>query len=173
MDIEKETSPKKILKLVENCTKDENRIHNIKESVAQLSILTIPNSSQIKTNFSLLTKKKKRGNFVDIETDHQCKICLCFFSTSQGLGGHMSRQHPQQSEKFNISKKKREARSSRRDILEKAKRNLLKNLCMDYDEILKEKFGKKEMRRILQENKKEYLRILREVKRFHKEVLNI
>ena len=73
---------------------EENDMHSFAEN---------SNSKIFKENEDL-----KVSNFskFDDNNNFTCDICGCSFSNGQGLGGHMSRKHPNQSEKYQKKKQK-------------------------------------------------------------------
>jgi hypothetical protein len=93
-----------------------------------------------------------------------CDICNEVFSNGQGLGGHMSRKHPNQSVKYKFKKETREKRNVKREIIYEAKRKILKKYHENYDELMNSIEGRKVIKRICKDNKDEYYRIKKEIK---------
>jgi len=108
----------------------------------------------------------KVSNFskFDDNNNFTCDICGCSFSNGQGLGGHMSRKHPNQSEKYQKKKQTRERRNSNREIIYKAKRILLKRFRQDYDHLINFSNGRKLIKKLVKENREEYLNIKGKIK---------
>lgn len=93
-----------------------------------------------------------------------CDICNEVFSNGQGLGGHMSRKHPNQSVKYKFKKETREKRNLKREIIYEAKRKILKKYHESYDDLMNSIEGRKIIKRICKDNKDEYYRIKKEIK---------
>jgi hypothetical protein len=94
---------------------------------------------------------------------YDCKFCDRNFNTGQGLGGHMSRVHPNQSIQYKNKMNIREGRSGQREILYEAKRRLLKIYGYNYDELI-ENSQKKFVKQLVFKNRKEYREILSQLK---------
>ena len=99
------------------------------------------------------------------ERDYICKICNAIFSNGQGLGGHMSRKHPNQSVKYKFKKETREKRNLKREIVYEAKRRILKKYKEDYDNLIETHEGRKIIKMICKDNKNEYYRIKKQIKK--------
>ena len=93
-----------------------------------------------------------------------CDICGVSFSNGQGLGGHMSRKHPNQSEKYKKKKETRDGRNNNRELIYKAKRILLKRFRHDYDNLISFSSGRRVIKKCVKENREEYLNIKRKIK---------
>ena len=104
-----------------------------------------------------LQKKRESKTF-------NCELCSAIFTTPQGLGGHMSSTHKEQSVKFQKKKEIRDSRTPARKLLEEAKRILCAKFNMDYDELINTKMGKIKIKEIILQNEKEYKLIRRELK---------
>jgi hypothetical protein len=104
--------------------------------------------------------KSQRKDNVNYNYDcYDCKFCDRNFNTGQGLGGHMSRVHPNQSTQYKNKMNIREGRSEQREILYEAKRRLLKIYGYNYDELI-ENSQKKFVKQLVFKNRKEYREIL-------------
>lgn len=99
-----------------------------------------------------------------IDRAYVCDICNEVFSNGQGLGGHMSRKHPNQSVKYKFKKETREKRNVKREIIYEAKRKIMKKYHENYDELMNSIEGRKLIKRICKENKDDYYRIKKEIK---------
>lgn len=104
-----------------------------------------------------LQKKRESKTF-------NCELCSAIFATPQGLGGHMSSTHKEQSVKFQKKKEIRDSRTPARKLLEEAKRILCAKFNIDYDELINTKMGKIKIKEIILQNEKEYKLIRRELK---------
>lgn len=90
---------------------------------------------------------------------YKCDICGTGFRSGQGLGGHMSRKHPNQSEKFKFKKLTRENRNENREQLYTAKRILLSRYNKNYDKLIETDEGKKYVKKFCKDHKEEYYAI--------------
>lgn len=95
---------------------------------------------------------------------YMCEICKQVFSNGQGLGGHMSRKHPNQSEKFKLKKETRDKRNAKREILYKSQRILLSRYTQNYDKLKEKIEGRRLIKQICKDHKQEYYQIKRELK---------
>lgn len=109
-------------------------------------------------------KKKPEKESKDVVEGYDCEICGQIFSNGQGLGGHMSRKHPNQSEKYKSKKETRERRNSKREILYKAQKILLSRYRQDYEKLKLTQEGRRLIKKICKDHKTEYYQIKREVK---------
>ena len=107
---------------------------------------------------------QKNINSNNLEQVYICDICNEVFSNGQGLGGHMSRKHPNKSLKYKFKKETREKRNLKREIIYEAKRRILKKYNEIYDDLMITIEGRKLIKRICKDNKEEYYRIKREIK---------
>ena len=96
-----------------------------------------------------LSKFKKSSTY-------QCPFCLKCFEKGQGLGGHMSRHHPKQSEKYKEKMQIREKRTHKRILLMEIKTKFFALYNKNYKELLA-RGAKQEIHAFLMEHKLEYL----------------
>ena len=125
----------------------------------------VPN---INPSLSVLFKyKKKKEEEENCSSDKKfyCDFCSETFASGQGLGGHMSRKHKNQSLKFKHKKEIRNKREPLRKILHQAKKKLCINHLLDFDEQMRSKQGKKLIRKLILEFNEEYKKIKNEMKR--------
>jgi len=144
------------------------------------------NSNYNKLNFSYdseeIVKKEKNKNGYNLKIKtvsdsnpiinnnnhldraYVCDICNEVFSNGQGLGGHMSRKHPNQSVKYKFKKETREKRNLKREIIYEAKRRILKKYHQNYDDLVNSNDGRKLIKKICKDNKDEYYKIKKEIK---------
>lgn len=87
---------------------------------------------------------------------YQCPFCHKCFEKGQGLGGHMSRHHPKQSEKYKEKMQIREKRTHKRFLLMEIKSKFFSLYKKNYKELLA-KGAKQEIHSFLMEHKLEYL----------------
>lgn len=109
-----------------------------------------------KSNNNKINDFKYQENF-------DCRICLRKFETPQALGGHMSRRHPNCSEKYKIKSSIRKNRTKQRALLQEAKIKVFLSKGYDYLQ-LKSSQEKNLIRRILYHNNKEFKAILKQIK---------
>lgn len=93
-----------------------------------------------------------------------CDFCNALFNTPQGLGGHMSRTHKDQSLKFKKKKEIRNNRTAERDLFEEAKKVLCEQINIDYDLMMSTKQGKIKLKKIILQHEKEYKKIRKDLK---------
>jgi hypothetical protein len=114
------------------------------------------------TTIRILQQKKKKIVYY-FET-YNCDICNKQFETGQGLGGHMSRMHPNQSQKYKMKMEIRNNRTEFREIIYRAKKQILSKDGFDYEK-LKKSGDKKTINKIIKSNIYEYKEILRNLKK--------
>ena len=94
-----------------NCIdKDNNDIDNPEDEIDD------------NNNFLNKKRKQKKKHF----KTYLCEFCNKAYSNGQGLGGHMSRIHPNQSYKYKDKIRIRREREEKREILLNIKRDLFK-----------------------------------------------
>ena len=156
-------------KICDDISKEMNLITSI---MSTFPILLYPKSGKYEnlTLFNKITKKKKsfNNNNSDNKIDDKkfiCDICNEVFTSGQGLGGHMSRKHKDQSMKFKHKKEIRNKREPLRNILVQAKKVLCKNHLIDYDEQMRSKDGKNLIKSLVIEYNEEFKKIRNELKK--------
>ena len=105
--------------------------------------------STLFSNRKGLLRKLKNGHY-------KCPFCVKCFTKGQGLGGHMSRHHPKQSEKYKEKIAIRESRASKRMILMEIKSKFFNKYDKNYKEMLR-RGEKNKIQAFLINHKKEYL----------------
>ena len=123
------------------------------------------NSDNDISNTDLLNKKRKlkKKHF----KTYLCEFCNKAYSNGQGLGGHMSRIHPNQSYKYKDKIRIRREREEKRENLLNIKRDLFKKYGFDYDKYATEK-NKSFIQKFLSEHNEEY-KIVRKNRQKNKE----
>lgn len=121
----------------------------------------INNSSNNYNNKKQSTKQRSNNHK---ERNYKCAICSWIFSSPQGLGGHMSRTHKDQSIKFQKKKHIRLLREPQRKLLEKAKIIICERHDKDYSNLIKTKRGKGIVKSLVLNHKKEYKEIRKQLK---------
>ena len=106
--------------------------------------------------------KKKEGMKLGFE--YKCEFCGKGFEKGQGLGGHMSRNHPNQSEKYKVKMNIREMRKGKRMKLREMQEMFLKLAGMNGTEM-----SRKERMEALKGRKKEFNEFQKEYKEERKE----
>ena len=150
----------------DDIVKTLNSISNIMSS---FPIFIFP-GKQLSHNLSGFFGKGKKKNREDGEENSSdkkffCDFCNETFTSGQGLGGHMSRKHKDQSLKFKHKREIRNKREPLRKILLQAKKILCKNHLLDFEEQIKSKSGKKLIKKLIFEFNEEYKKIRNELKR--------
>ena len=113
------------------------------------------NDNILESNYSSSKKKKpKKKHF----KTYLCEFCNKAYSNGQGLGGHMSRIHPNQSSKYKDKIRIRREREKKREKLLNIKRDLFKKYGYDYDTLIDSK-NKAFVQQFLQEHNEEYRNI--------------
>ena len=154
--------------ICEDISKTMNSITSI---MSTFPILLYPKSGKYEnvTLFNKITKKKKEINDnTENKIDDKkfiCDICNEVFTSGQGLGGHMSRKHKDQSMKFKHKKEIRNKREPLRNILVQAKKILCKNHLIDYDEQIRSREGKTLIKSLVKEYNEEFKKIKNELKK--------
>ena len=113
------------------------------------------NDNILESNYSSSKKKKpKKKHF----KTYLCEFCNKAYSNGQGLGGHMSRIHPNQSSKYKDKIRIRREREKKREKLLNIKRDLFKKYGYDYDTLIDSK-NKAFVQQFLQGHNEEYRNI--------------
>jgi hypothetical protein len=121
------------------------------------NILISPFKIKNKT-FKTTTKKIKHFK------TYLCEFCNKAYSNGQGLGGHMSRIHPNQSYKYKDKIRIRNERVGKRKRLIEIKRKLFNKYGLDFDSLLNKK-EKIEIQQFLLIHKDEYRNLKKQVKK--------
>lgn len=132
-------------------------MNEISASIKNLPIFMFPDK---KDKLKRQAKKVKR---TDGKT-FTCDVCNEEFESGQGLGGHMSRKHPNSSTKFIKKKETRDNRKDQRNVLYDAKKKLLEKYSLDYDELKKTMEGRHRIKEAVNSHKTEYKTILKLMK---------
>ncbi len=146
---DKENNNKETLDL---CEKIIFEMNDISKCISSLPIFMLPPLNRPKAHHKLNPYKKKK-KFDDSGPVFSCEVCGQKFNSGQGLGGHMSRKHPKKSEKFQKKKEIRNKREVHRNTLYEAKKKLLTEFNLNYEELRKTTGGKKEIKEIVKKNK--------------------
>ena len=113
------------------------------------------NEESLDDNILLNKKRKQKKNHFKT---YLCEFCNKAYSNGQGLGGHMSRIHPNQSYKYKDKIRIRREREEKRENLLNIKRDLFKKYGFDYDKLSTEK-NKPLIQKFLSEHNEEYKNI--------------
>lgn len=130
-------------------------MNKINTKINSLPVFKCPEKTKLKQ------KKKIKSENAKL---FKCEICCSTFENGQGLGGHMSRTHPNSSLKFNKKKETRDHRQNKRGILYEAKAILLKKYNLNYNELSKTIEGKQIIRKTVKDNKNEYMGLRKQLK---------
>lgn len=137
------------------CNDLSSTLNSISLTMSSFPILKLPSSN----DFLIQTSPERN------KTSFHCQLCGYSFNSGQGLGGHMSRKHPDKSDKFKRKKFIREKRSLIREKLTEAKRLICNNHNVNYDELSQSKEGKLIIRSIIINNKEEFKTIYSKMKK--------
>ena len=137
------------------CNDLSSTLNSISLTMSSFPILRLPSSDDVLIQASPEHSK----------TSFHCQLCGYSFNSGQGLGGHMSRRHPDKSDKFKRKKFIREKRSLIREKLTEAKRFICSNHDINYDELAQSKEGKLIIRSVIIENKDEFKTVYSQLKK--------
>ena len=94
----------------------------------------------------------------------KCEICQKMFVNYQTLGGHMSKVHPNCSEKYKKQNKIRKQREGQRKLLDLVKEKLFEKYKLNY-RLLKENDEKEKIKSFIKNHQKEYEILRRKIYR--------
>ena len=166
--LNQEKEKEKSSQSVELCDDIAKTLNSITTIMSSLPIFIFPGHQPgQRNNFNGILKYKKKKEDEENSGDKifYCDFCSETFTSGQGLGGHMSRKHKDQSLKFKHKKEVRNKREPLRRILVQAKKILCKNHLLDFEEHIKTKQGKVLIKKLIHEFNEEYRRIKNELKR--------
>ena len=143
---------------------DKNK--QINEEVISMDKENSDNDINNNMNNNDLLNKKRKLKKKHFKT-YLCEFCNKAYSNGQGLGGHMSRIHPNQSYKYKDKIRIRREREEKRENLLNIKRDLFKKYGFDYDKYATEK-NKSFIQKFLSEHNEEY-KIIRKNSQKNKE----
>ena len=129
-------------------TKNDNILYENKDLLDNNNNIDDNNNSNI---------KKKKPKIKHFKT-YLCEFCNKAYSNGQGLGGHMSRIHPNQSYKYKDKIRIRREREKKREKLLIIKQDLFKKYGYDYDKLVNDK-NKTFIQQFLLEHNEEYKNI--------------
>ena len=107
----------------------------------------------------IVKAKHKRKEGMKLGFEYKCEFCGKGFEKGQGLGGHMSRNHPNQSEKYKVKMGIREMRKGKRMKLREMQEMFLQKVGMNGMEM-----SRKERMEALKGRKKEFNEFQKEYK---------
>ena len=164
-DYKKSGLKRKVFQEEDNVNKNNQ---NIEEVISMDKENSDNDVNNIKNKNDLLNKKRKlkQKHF----KTYLCEFCNKAYSNGQGLGGHMSRIHPNQSYKYKDKIRIRREREEKRENLLNIKRDLFKKYGFDYDKYATEK-NKSFIQKFLSEHNEEY-KIIRKNSQKNKENLS-
>ena len=152
----------------EEDNEDKNKQNN--EEVISIDKENSDNDINNNINNNDLLNKKRNMKKKHFKT-YLCEFCNKAYSNGQGLGGHMSRIHPNQSYKYKDKIRIRREREEKRENLLNIKRDLFKKYGFDYDKYATEK-NKSFIQKFLSQHNEEY-KIIRKNNQKNKEnILN-
>lgn len=141
-------------------SKQKNKlIHNTKT----LSFLVKPNITKRKAKSPLSSCSSAIEN--SNKEVYKCDHCDAFYYTGQALGGHMSRTHPNLSVKYKLKKMVRDRRENQRNVLNEARKQLLNNYNLDYEDMRNDKIKKHIVKSFIRKHSAEYKEIVKKIKK--------
>lgn len=143
----------------------KSKANNDKNTNRQISDLSSDNgsSSLSATNPADASNEEKEV--------YKCEHCEAFYESGQALGGHMSRKHPNLSVKYKKKKMVRDRRESQRNVLYEAKKELLSNYEMDYEDMRNDKVKKQVLKNFIRKHSGEYKSIVKKLKKQNTETI--
>ena len=145
----------KLCEILEKLIKSCNDITNTLTDYKKIGLHYKNDNNNKNKNFSKAFSKDRKKNHYKV---YICEICNKALSNGQGLGGHMSRNHPNQSEKYKEKLSIRNKRLKSRKRLIKIKRLLFSKYNLSYDNFVKNN-EKVKIRKFLLSHKDEYRRM--------------
>jgi len=130
------------------------------------------NGEDIDNRDSTNSLNKKRKQKMKHFKTYLCEFCNKAYSNGQGLGGHMSRIHPNQSYKYKDKIRIRREREKKREKLLNIKQDLFKKYGYDYDQLVNEK-NKTFIQNFLSQHNEEYRNIRKNQQKDFKNQENI
>ena len=127
---------------------------NNKNPYTENKNITENNTNEDNINQNSKKRKQKKKHF----KTYLCEFCNKAYSNGQGLGGHMSRIHPNQSYKYKDKIRIRREREKKREKLLNIKQGLFKKYGYDYDKLINDK-NKTFIQQFLSEHNEEYRNI--------------
>ena len=130
--------------LKKNKTNKKFLFESINNIVNSLPIFKLP--YELTINSSRGKKKVNSGQYM-------CSNCMLIFPSAQSLGGHMSKRHRNQSEKYKNKRSVRNNREKERMINNEAKRILCNEFGIDYIKRKENKEIKKKISMLIKDKK--------------------
>ena len=157
-----------IEKLIISCNAITNTVTDYKKSGLKRKLFLEHNEdddkkNNINNNLDNKKKKKKKKHF----KTYLCEFCNKAYSNGQGLGGHMSRIHPNKSYKYKDKIRIRREREQKRENLLIIKRDLFKKYGYNFDKLLKDK-NRPFIQKFLSEHNEEYKNLRKSQKKDNK-----
>jgi hypothetical protein len=153
-------------KLITSCNDISSYINKLpnKNNGQKIKEEITPNSDT-EMNFiaNYFNEKDTNNNnkVIKFNKNYVCDICHKIYSNGQGLGGHMSRIHPNMSDKYKHKINIRISREDKRAELYEIKRKYFAKYALDYDKLMKSNC-KKKIQKFLAENSEEYHKFKKE-----------
>ena len=154
-----------------NSNKKDTDIKENNEKKKEKNISENKNNEDNKSIDNNINNKKKKQKKKHFKT-YLCEFCNKAYSNGQGLGGHMSRIHPNQSYKYKDKIRIRREREKKREKLLNIKQDLFKKYGYNYDKLVNEK-NKSFIQQFLLEHNEEYKNIRKNQKKESKNNENI
>ncbi len=145
----------KLCEILEKLIKSCNYLTNTLTDYKKIGLHYKNDNNNKNKNLSKAFSKDRKKNHYKV---YICEICNKALSNGQGLGGHMSRNHPNQSEKYKEKLSIRNKRLKSRKRLITIKKMLFSKYNLNYDTFVKNK-EKIKIRKFLLSHKDEYRRM--------------
>lgn len=149
----------------------DQQMTQIQEVISHMPVFKVPiNIGKHMSNCSKENEGRCKMLSLDFEAKptelkYKCSVCNNAFTSAQGLGGHMSRKHKNQSENYKKKKATREKRAPLRIMNKKIKIALCEKYDLEYDTLISTKQGKRELRHFMNMRHNEYVSMKKEMKK--------
>jgi len=145
---------------ISNLLQNAFKLHNELYNIYLISINKSPIKNDSKEYFTYVQDYLKNSN----GKTYKCEICLKEFINFHKLGGHMSKVHPNCSEKYKKQTDIRKQREGKRNVLDDVKEKLFKKYNLDYRK-MKKNDEKEKIKSFIKSHQKEYEILRRKIHR--------
>ena len=145
---------------ISNLLQNAFKLHNELYNIYLISINKSPIKNDSKEYFTYVQDYLKNSN----GKTYKCEICLKEFINFHKLGGHMSKVHPNCSEKYKKQTDIRKQREGKRNVLDDVKEKLFKRYNLDYRK-MKKNDEKEKIKSFIKSHQKEYEILRRKIHR--------
>ena len=145
---------------ISNVLQNAFKLHNELYNKYLVSINKNPIQNDSKEYFTYVQDYLKNSN----GKTYKCEICLKEFINFHKLGGHMSKMHPNCSEKYKKQNDIRKQREGKRNVLDDVKEKLFQRYNLDYRK-MKKNDEKEKIKSFIKSHQKEYEILRRKIHR--------